>query len=128
MKVLLLIGIGVKHNQFWQQTSACTVNEDRKLRNGSNIRLPVLKIVSKTTVDTKIANTRYATLEKKILHFIALHHQPKIYNLKSLRSSQLSLKYLSTLFFLFTPPSSSKCFLNWEVSYLTYHQPPLNQC
>jgi hypothetical protein len=72
MKVLLLIGIGVKHKQFWQQTSACTINEDRKLRNGSNIRLPVLKIVSKTTVDTKIANTRYATLEKKNLAFYSI--------------------------------------------------------
>jgi len=69
MKVLLLIGIGVKHNQFWQQTSVCTVDEDRKLRNGSNIRLSVLKIVSKTTVDTKIANTCYTTLEKNLVFY-----------------------------------------------------------
>ena len=37
MKVVMLIGIGAKHNQFSQQTSACTVDGDKKLRNGSSI-------------------------------------------------------------------------------------------
>jgi hypothetical protein len=52
MKVLMLIGIGAKHNQFWQQTSACTIDGDKELRNGSNIRPPVLKATLETTVDT----------------------------------------------------------------------------
>ena len=42
MKVLMLIGIGAKLNQFWQQTSACTVDGDKKLWNGSNIQPLVL--------------------------------------------------------------------------------------
>jgi len=112
MKVVMLIGIGAKHNQFSQQTSACTVDGDKKLRNGSSIRPPLLKAASETTIDTGIANTCCATLER-ILYFVALRlYQPKISNLKSLESSQFSPKYLSTSFFLSTPPFSSKCFLN----------------
>ena len=112
MKVLMLIGIGAKHNQFWQQTSACTVDEARKLRNGFNIRSLILKAASETIVDTEITYTCCATLER-ILYFVALHlYQPKTSNLNSLGSSKLSLKYLSTSFFLSTPPFSSKYFLN----------------
>ena len=59
----------------------------------------ILKATSKTTMDTKISNTCYVTLER-ILYFVALHlHQSKISNLKSLGSSQSSPKYLSTSFF-----------------------------
>ena len=67
MKILMLIGIGAKLNQFWQQTSVCTVDGDKELRNGSNIRLPVLNAASETTVDTRIANTCYATLKKNLV-------------------------------------------------------------
>jgi len=115
MKVLMLIGIGAKLNQFWQQTNVFTVDKDKKLRNRYNIQQSVLNAASKTTVDTRMANTCCATL-KRILYFIALHlHQPKISNLKSLGFSQLSPKYLSTSFFFYTPPFSSNCFLNWKV-------------
>jgi len=87
MKFMMLIGINTKLNQFWQQTSACTVDGDKELRNGSKIRSPVLKATSETTVDTGIANTCCATLER-ILYFVALHlHQPKMSNLKSWGSS-----------------------------------------
>ena len=99
--------IGAKLNQFWQQTSACTVDGDKELRNGSNIQPPILNAASKTTVDTGMANTCYATLER-ILYFVVLHlHQPKISNLKSFGSSQSSPKYLSTSF----------CFLDTTLCY-----------
>ena len=63
----MLIGIGAKLNEFWQQTSACTVDGDKELRNGSNIRPSILKAVSETTADTGITNTCCATLERIIL-------------------------------------------------------------
>lgn len=81
------IVIGAKHNQFWQQTSPCIIDGDKKLRNKSNIQQLVLKAILKIIIDTMISNTCCATLEK-ILYFIALHlHQPKITNLESLISS-----------------------------------------
>jgi hypothetical protein len=49
----MLIGIGIKHNKVWWQTSVCTIDRDKKLQNRYNIRLLVLKAASETTIDTK---------------------------------------------------------------------------
>jgi hypothetical protein len=54
MKNLMLIGIGATRNQFWQQISVCSVDKDKKLQNGSNIQLPMLKVASESTIDIEI--------------------------------------------------------------------------
>jgi hypothetical protein len=51
MKALILIEIGAKHNQFWQQISVCIVDGDKELRYSSNIRLSIPRVVLKTTID-----------------------------------------------------------------------------
>jgi len=128
MKFLCWLELMLNSTNSDKKTSACTDDGDKELRNGSKIWPPILKAASETTVDTEIANTCCATLER-ILYFVALHlHQLKISNLKLLGSSQSSPKYLSTSFFFGHRLLPLNVFWIEKLSHPTYHHlSPLNQ-